>query len=64
MQKDSKNKMIGEAENKAETALQEFHFAGGTEYRPQTVKARTYEEALEIWEKTREKVEPTQIINE
>lgn len=34
----------------------EFHFAGGLEYRPLTVKARTREEAQKIWEKQRIKV--------
>lgn len=37
---------------------QEYFFPGGLEYKPQTIKAKSQEEANEIYEKTKEKVEP------
>lgn len=66
MQKEAKNKIIGaaDAQNKTEQPLQEFHFAGGGEYEPITVQAKTPEEAQEIWKRERKKVEPSQKINE
>ena len=51
MQTPSKNKII-------DGAPQEFFFAGGLEYKPQTVTAHSKEEAEEIYEKTKQKVEP------
>lgn len=63
MQKESKNKQITGAQNK-EAELEEFHFSGGGEYEPLSVKARSREEAEEIWQKERKKVEPIQKINE
>lgn len=50
MQTQSKNKAIGESSR-------EFFFAGGLEYKPQTVTANNIEEAQEIYEKTKQKVE-------
>lgn len=50
MQTQSKNKAIGESPR-------EFFFAGGGEYKPQTVTANSIEEAEEIYQKTKEKVE-------
>lgn len=44
------------AENKGEEILQEYHFAGGTEYQPMTIKAKSREEAEEIYEKEKQKV--------
>ncbi len=65
METGSKNKMQAGAASKGapEPREQEFFFSGGTEYEPQTVKAKTPEEAHEIWEKTRKKVEPSQTTN-
>ena len=59
MQKEAKNKQITDANNKSQSTneLQEFHFAGGLEYEPLTVQARNREEAEEIWQKERKKVE-------
>ena len=54
MQTQSKNKAIGESPR-------EFFFAGGGEYKPQTVIASSIEEAQEIYEKTKQKVEPLAI---
>lgn len=51
MQTQSKNKAIGESPR-------EFFFAGGLVYKPQTVTADSLEEAQEIYEKTKQKVEP------
>lgn len=64
MQKEAKNKQVTGVTNKAEGELQEFHFAGGGEYQPLSVHARSREEAEEIWRKERKKVEPSQTINE
>lgn len=61
MLKNYKNKQIAESENRE---LEEFHFSGGGEYEPLTVKARSREEAEEFWQKERKKVEKTQIISE
>jgi hypothetical protein len=36
---------------------QEYFFPGGLQYRPQTVIASSIEEAQEIYEKTKQKVE-------
>lgn len=51
MQTQSKNKII-------DGSPQEFFFAGGLEFKPQTVTATSREEAEEIYEKTKQKVEP------
>lgn len=37
---------------------QEYFFPGGLEYKPLTVTAHSREEAEEIYEKTKQKVEP------
>ena len=50
MQTKDKNKMLG--------SPQEYFFPGGLEYKPQTISANSQEEADEIYEKTKEKVEP------
>lgn len=63
MQTPARDKMIGsgDADTKTtEAPLREFHFAGGLAYLPQTVKARTAEEALEIWTTTRQPAAPSQ----
>ena len=61
MQKDSKNKMIDgtQAKNKSGQSPpeQEWHFSGGLEYEPATVRAKSREEAETIWLQTRKKVE-------
>ena len=31
-----------------------YHFPGGAEFKPKSIKADSYEEALEIWEKEKE----------
>ena len=49
MQIKDKNKMLG--------SPQEYFFPGGLEYKPQTITASSQEEANEIYEKTKEKVE-------
>ena len=49
MQTKDKNKMLG--------SPQEFFFPGGLEYKPQTITANSREEAEEIYEKTKVKVE-------
>lgn len=59
----SKNKQITETSHKAEGELQEFHFSGGGEYEPLTIKARSLAEAEKLWREQRKKVEPSQIIN-
>lgn len=68
MEKNYKNKQITDTETKTpqtnEGALEDFFFAGGGEYEPLTVQARSREEAEEIWQKQRKKVEPAQKINE
>jgi hypothetical protein len=59
----AKNKIIGEPQTtKSDLPLEEFHFAGGREYEPLTVHARSREEAEEIWMRERKKVESNQII--
>ncbi len=45
--------MITNAKNKILGELQEFHFSGGGEYLPQTIRASTREEAEKEWLKTR-----------
>lgn len=54
--------MITNAKNKIVGELQEFHFAGGGEYLPQTIRASSRNEAEKEWLETRVKVEK-QIIN-
>lgn len=54
MIKESQNKSINQ---KPKGELQEFHFAGGLEYVPQTIKAESREEAEKVWAETRIKVE-------
>lgn len=58
MLKDEKNKMLNEKDVKTKEVevLEEFHFPGGLEYKPMTIKAKSREEAEAIWEKKREKV--------
>lgn len=65
MQKEYKNKAVDpeKVKTKSEEALEEYHFPGGLEYEPLTVRARSREEAEEIWLKQRKKVEPNQTIN-
>lgn len=59
--------MITNAKNKIVGELQEFHFAGGGEYLPQTIRASTREEAEKKWIETRVPVgkekESKEIIN-
>lgn len=52
--KNYRNKQITEAENKE--VLEEYHFAGGGEYLPMTVKAKNQEEAEKIYLKERKKI--------
>jgi hypothetical protein len=59
----AKNKIIGDPPSaKAEQPLEEYHFAGGREYEPLTVLAKSREEAEAIWINKSKKVEPNQII--
>jgi hypothetical protein len=60
MLKNYKNKQIAESENKGEELLEEYHFSGGLEYEPLTVKARSREEAEEIWRQKRIKIKVEQ----
>ncbi len=63
MIEEHKNKKIGEPpKSKTDSPLEEYHFAGGREYEPLTVRAKSREEAEEIWKQERKKVEPNQII--
>ncbi len=66
MQTKQKDKMItaDETKNKTEQSLEEFHFGGGGEYQPLTVRATNLEEAQAIWTRERTKVEPSQTINQ
>lgn len=61
METKEKNKMITgkEARNKSEEQRteQEYHFSGGLEYEPLTVKAGSPEEAQALWASKRKKVE-------
>ena len=59
MLKEAKNKAIEneDAKTKVEEIEQEYHFAGGLEYQPQTVLASSLAEAEKIWQKTRVKIE-------
>ncbi len=52
MQTKDKTKMLG--------SPQEYFFPGGLEYKPLTVTANSQEEADEIYEKEKQKVEPLQ----
>lgn len=48
----------GTKDKSAEAGLeQEYHFAGGLEYEPLTVKAASQEEAEKLWQQLRKKVE-------
>lgn len=58
----TKNKVIAEPPAAKAEQLEEFHFAGGREYEPLTVRAVSCKEAEEIWLRERKKVEPNQII--
>ena len=42
-----------DTKRKTEQPTEEYHFAGGGEYVPITVRASSYEEALGEWEKVR-----------
>ena len=66
MQKPVKDKMLkGAADKQIQgDGLQEYHFAGGLEYKPLTVKAKSQAEAQELWETQREPVELAQKPNE
>jgi hypothetical protein len=56
MQTNNKNKMIGETDAKnKELKKEDFFFAGGLEYLPQTIKAESREEAEKIWLESRKK---------
>ncbi len=58
MIKNAKDKMVSAAPDKAAAGPeQDYFFSGSTEYVPQTVRARNIDEATEIWQKTRTKVE-------
>ena len=61
MQEKYNNKMMTDAKNKGSEQEQEFHFAGGMEYLPQTVKAKSREEAEKVWEATRVKVDRPEV---
>lgn len=54
MQTKSKTKDIA-----PQGAPQRYHFSGGGEYEPLSVEAGTQEEAEEIWQRERKKVETT-----
>ncbi len=56
MQTKDKTKILG--------SPQEYFFPGGLEYKPQTISATSQEEANEIYEKTKEKVESLSETNE
>jgi hypothetical protein len=49
MQTKEKTKMLG--------GTQEFFFPGSMEYEPKTIEAESFEEAQEIWEEEKQKVE-------
>jgi hypothetical protein len=57
MLKNYKNKQITDIDNKDNEVLEEYHFPGGLEYEPLTVRARNREEAELIWQQKRKKVE-------
>lgn len=58
MQKEpKKDKMIRTASNKTEGVEQEYFFSGGMEYLPQSVKAKSREEAEREWFQIRKKVD-------
>ena len=42
-----------ETKRKTEQPTEEYHFAGGGEYEPTTVRATSIEEATKEWEKVR-----------
>ena len=50
MQKEYKTKDIS-------APLEDYHFSGGGEYEPITIKARDRDEAEKIWREQRKKVE-------
>jgi len=54
MQKNTQNKAMGDKEIKSKG--EQYHFSGGTEYKPMTVVANSQEEALKIYESKKEKV--------
>jgi hypothetical protein len=55
-----KDKMMSGTEkglkNKDPIQVQEYFFSGGLEYLPKNISAKSLEEATEIWEKSRVKV--------
>ncbi len=51
----------GESRNKQEAGIEEeYHFSGGGEYEPLSVKARSPAEAEKLWQEQRKKVESNQ----
>ena len=59
MQTNNKNKMIGETDAKNKSEKENFFFAGGLEYLPQTIKAESREAAEKIWLETRKQSQQT-----
>ena len=45
-----------DVKNKEVEQVEEYCFPGGLEYKPMTVRAKSRDEAMAIWEKQREKV--------
>jgi len=48
----SKEKKVQDSSTPEEKEL--YHFPGGAEFKPKSIKANSYEEALAIWEKEKE----------
>lgn len=53
----NKDKMIRTASDKAKGVEQEYFFSGETKWLPQSIKAKSREEAEREWFRTRKKVE-------
>lgn len=56
--KDYKDKQMksDEVETKTGPDGEDFFFPGGVEYKPKSIRAKSFVEASEIWEKTKEVV--------
>lgn len=59
----AKNKVParGEAAIKETSELQEYHFPGGLEYEPVTIRAHSREEAEAEWQRTRRPIAATKV---
>lgn len=60
----NKTPVRGEAATKEPSELQEYHFPGGLEYEPATIRAHSREEAENEWRRIRRPIPKTKVENQ